>query len=242
MTDTITSTQTWTCPAGVTSVDVECWGGGGGGGGAYGSSNSGGGGGGGAYSEKLAITVVPSTGYTATVGTGGARGTGDPATNGSVGQDSWFSTTGTVLAKGGGGGKHGLNGGTGGTGGATGSGVGDTKTAGGNGATKSGVGAQPGGGGGGGGGDAAGGGNASVPTAGTGGTSNGGAGATGGSAGSEPSGTGNVRGGGGGGAGNSGGSTGVNGSAGGRGEIRITYTVGGGSAVLIPTLLLMGVG
>ncbi|HPF00186.1 MAG TPA: hypothetical protein PKY63_05930, partial [Bacteroidales bacterium] len=32
-TTTFTTSGTWTCPAGVTSVTVECWGGGGGGGG-----------------------------------------------------------------------------------------------------------------------------------------------------------------------------------------------------------------
>ncbi|HOT89646.1 MAG TPA: hypothetical protein PL028_08915, partial [Bacteroidales bacterium] len=75
----------WTCPAGITKVDVECWGGGGAGAGNKTKSDGGGGGGGGAYS-KSEITVVPGTTYTVNVGSGGTRGTG----NGSNGEDSWF--------------------------------------------------------------------------------------------------------------------------------------------------------
>ena len=41
---------TWTCPAGVTSIDIECYGGGGGG-----DIFAGAGGGGGAYSKKIPI-------------------------------------------------------------------------------------------------------------------------------------------------------------------------------------------
>src|SRR5689334_6467853 len=45
-------TSTWSCPAGVTSIQVECWGGSGGGGGVLGGvASAGGGGGGGAYSR-----------------------------------------------------------------------------------------------------------------------------------------------------------------------------------------------
>lgn len=51
------STTTWTCPAGVTSVRIECWGSG-----ANGAS-PGQGGGGGAYSKLYAHSVTPSTNY-----------------------------------------------------------------------------------------------------------------------------------------------------------------------------------
>ena len=50
----IGGTFTWTCPQGVTSVDVEVLGGGGAGG-FSGSSQGSGGGGGGAYSKKTGI-------------------------------------------------------------------------------------------------------------------------------------------------------------------------------------------
>ena len=65
----ITTSGTWTCPAGVTSVQVEAWGGGGGGAGAGGSGNlytGGGGAGGGTIVTKagdggdglIIITVI----------------------------------------------------------------------------------------------------------------------------------------------------------------------------------------
>lgn len=117
-TETFTSSTTWTCPSGVTSVDAECWGGGGDGGG-YSGTYGGGGGGGGAYSKKTSISVTPSSEYTVTVG--GAPG------------DSWFIDTSTVLAKGG---VTGTDGGAGGAGGAAASGVGDTKYSGGAGAAR----------------------------------------------------------------------------------------------------------
>lgn len=130
-TETFTTTTTWTAPTGVTSVDVEVWGGGGGGGGMNATSDGGGGGGGGAYS-KSTITVVPANNYTVTVGAAGTGSSGCTAST--AGGDSWFSTTGTILAKGGSPGA--CSTGTppaGGAGGAAGSGVGTTKFSGGQG-------------------------------------------------------------------------------------------------------------
>ncbi|WP_264521971.1 MBG domain-containing protein [Flavobacterium sp. N1994] len=98
---TITATGSWTAPVGVTSVTVEAWGAGGAGGGASSFiSAAGGGGAGGAYVKNTAITVVPNTTYTVTVGAGGTGSTG----TGGTGGDSWFGSTTTVLAKGGNGG------------------------------------------------------------------------------------------------------------------------------------------
>ena len=89
---TFTSSGTFTVPAGITSIVIECWGGGGGGGTSFGSNGAASGGGGGGYAKKT-MTVTPGTNYTVTVGTGGS-----PQQNGN---DSWFSTSATVLAKGG---------------------------------------------------------------------------------------------------------------------------------------------
>jgi len=99
---TFTTSGTWTCPAGVFSVQVECWGGGGAGGSARGQTSfraAAGGGAGGAYAKANSISVTPATVYTVTVGAGGAF----TITNGasSPGGDSWFSTSSTVIAKGG---------------------------------------------------------------------------------------------------------------------------------------------
>ncbi len=95
-------TYTFTVPAGVTSVTVECWGAGGAGGGATSNGYYGGAGGaGGAYASKV-ITVTPGNNYTVTVGQGGNGGTG----NGPSGGDSWFKNTSTVIAKGGAGGGN----------------------------------------------------------------------------------------------------------------------------------------
>lgn len=94
---TITGAGTWTVPADVYSVDVECWGGGGGG---CSSAflGSGGGGGGGGYAEKV-VCVTPGQIISLSVGAGGAAGR--PAANGG---DTWFSSAATVKAAGGGGG------------------------------------------------------------------------------------------------------------------------------------------
>ncbi len=132
VTETFTSTTTWTAPTGVTSVTAEVWGGGGGGGGMNQSSDGGGGGGGGAYSIKAGIVVVPGTGYTVTVGGAGTGNAGCTAST--AGGDSWFSTSGTVLAKGGSPGACSTGSPpAGGAGGAAASGVGDTKFSGGTG-------------------------------------------------------------------------------------------------------------
>lgn len=131
-TDSYTSTTTWICPAGVSHVDVEVWGAGGSGGYADGTGKQvGSGGGGGAYSKKLAVPVQAGHGYTATCGAPGARVPGlDPTSGG----DSWFLSSGTVLAKGG----HSVIGSEGfiaGQGGQASGGIGDTKFSGGNGGT-----------------------------------------------------------------------------------------------------------
>ena len=66
-------TYTWTCPAGVTSVQVEVWGGGGQGGNVHVARSSGsytasaGGGGGGAYAKKSAMPVTAGNSYTITI-------------------------------------------------------------------------------------------------------------------------------------------------------------------------------
>ena len=132
-TDTYTSNDTWVAPTGVTYVVVECWGAGG----DSGTSTLGGvaGAGGGAYARK-AMSVTPGNSYTVTVG----------ASNGA---DSWFSTPGMVLAKGGS--STGANDLVGGQGGQASSCIGDVKYSGGNGGNGTGTtnGSQSGSGGGG---------------------------------------------------------------------------------------------
>ena len=212
----------WTVPAGVTSVTVECWGGGGSGGaginggGTTASSNAGGGGGG-AYAIK-AVSVTPGSIISLTVGAGGAAGT---ASNN--GADSIFGSN-VVVAKGGTAGVS-VSGtsqsGAGGAGGAVATSVGDTKYAGGSGFSAV-FGTGPGGGGGSSAGIAANGNNATSGTlaaAPTGGGA-GGAGATSSGSGGNAS----SPGGGGGGAKTSS-SAQRNGGAGGTGQVRLTYTL-----------------
>ncbi|MDH4402892.1 MAG: T9SS type A sorting domain-containing protein [Flavobacterium sp.] len=107
------ATSTWTCPTGVTSIDVELWGGGGAGGSAStASATSGtrlaGGGGAGSYVKKT-LTVVPGTAYNVTVGGGGFPGATSQASGyfGLCGGKSQFSGTGitTLTASGGTGGS-----------------------------------------------------------------------------------------------------------------------------------------
>lgn len=230
------ATGTWQCPAGITSVTVECWGGGGGGGGASSASIGGGGGGGGAYSISI-LTLTPGTIYTVTVGAGAA---GVSAANGGTGGDSWFSTTGTVLAKGGGGGLFNTAAG-GGAGGASGSSVGTTKFSGGAGGTGQNLVSGSGGGGGGGAGNAAvggAGGNGGVGvggTAGAGGSVGGGAGAVGvitgaGNAGNVPGGAGS---------GASTTATSRAGGAGAAGQVIVTWTDTAGFPNLIDSYVVL---
>jgi hypothetical protein len=112
---TFTSSGTFNPPAGLSVVDkVECWGGGQAGNNGT-ATRGGAGGAGGSYSVKSNVAVSGAT--TVTVGPGGT-------TFAAAGRDSWFKTTGTVLAKGGGSpstnvGDTSFTGGAGGTNGAT---------------------------------------------------------------------------------------------------------------------------
>ncbi len=120
--DTFNANGTWTCPAGIFEIIVECYGGGGAGGNSSYSTDDthyaygGGGGGGGAYSKKT-IAVTP--GQTYNVYVGAAAG------------DTYFIDTSTVLAKGG----TNASGTTKGSGGLAAAGVGDVKYSGADGAT-----------------------------------------------------------------------------------------------------------
>ncbi|MFE3868872.1 LamG-like jellyroll fold domain-containing protein [Flavobacterium sp. LS2P90] len=146
-----TSSSTWTCPAGVTSITVEAWGAGAGGrtGGAT-KGYTGAGGGGGAYARLNAVSVTPGNTYTLTVG--GVSGF-DTAGNEST---ATFGSN-TIRAAGGSIGAAPDTNATGGTGGTVATSIGDVRFAGGNGGnsygftTSSGGGSGGGGGGGGGG-------------------------------------------------------------------------------------------
>ena len=104
--------STWTCPTGVTSIQVECWGAGGAGGSASTSSStgsrSGGGGAAGSYVKKT-MTVVPGTVYNLVVGLGGYKGATSSASGyyGNLGGKSEFSggSVTTLTASGGTGGS-----------------------------------------------------------------------------------------------------------------------------------------
>ena len=171
---TFTASGTWTCPAGVTSITVQCWGGGGGGGGAPNTAASAGNGGAGGSFAQSTVTVVPGTTYNVVVGAGGTAGANTGANGGNGGTSSFGGTL--VVAVGGTGG----NGSTAGPGTALGSTAGSVGTilyAGGNGGSAT-V-ATVSGGGGGGAGTTAAGGNASSNTGGTGGATGGGNGGNG---------------------------------------------------------------
>ena len=89
---TSVGTSSWTCPAGVTSIEVLVVAGGGGGG-----FQVGGGGGAGGVIYNNDFTVTPGTPYTVVVGGGGAGGTAASA-GGSNGSNSQF---GSLIAIGG---------------------------------------------------------------------------------------------------------------------------------------------
>ena len=120
---TFTATGSFTVPAGVTSITVECWGAGGGGGGASTTNPcAGGGGGGGSYARSI-ISVTPGNSYTVTVGTAGTAGAA--GATGGTGGYSWFYSSSTILAAGGAGGVGVTTGsGSGGSGGLTSSSIG----------------------------------------------------------------------------------------------------------------------
>ncbi|MDO8966623.1 glycine-rich domain-containing protein, partial [Algoriphagus sp.] len=198
----------FTVPAGVTSITVEVWGAGGRGGSRT-SNGSAGGGGGGAYSRSV-LTVTPGQVINYYVGFGSLTAL--------PGEDSWFSSNTTLMAKGGNSVDTNIT--TGGTGGSAAAGVGDVKFSGGNGAT---AGSNTGGGGSSAG-RAANGTNATTSTGATAPTDggNGGSGDTSGSQG--PGLNGSAPGGGGGGARRSNASgTEQVGGFGGNGQIRISY-------------------
>jgi hypothetical protein len=96
---TITSSGTWTCPAGVTSIQVEAWGGGGSGGTAT-SGGIGGGGAGGSYVINNNVTVVPGSSYLITVGSGGTA-SASASTTGTAAGSTTFPSTIPVIALGG---------------------------------------------------------------------------------------------------------------------------------------------
>lgn len=106
-TQTFTSSGTWTCPAGVTSIIVLGQGGGGGGGNGLlavppidgpdpWAGNSGGPGGKSTFLVPVFLTVIPNTTYTVTIGAGGESGNGNP------GGDTTFGGLQTFLGAGGG--------------------------------------------------------------------------------------------------------------------------------------------
>ena len=97
---TTTGAGSWTKPAGVTKVLVECWGGGGAGGGATLSDNAGSGGTGGQYSRKIITYASAQQSISYNVANTVAGTTG----NGANGNDTTWETT-VVVAKGGIGGQ-----------------------------------------------------------------------------------------------------------------------------------------
>lgn len=213
-TQTYTADGSFTVPAGVTSITVECWGAGGGG--SRITSNSGrrgGGGGGGAFALRT-FAVTQGTIYNFTVGLGGTGGTNSSFAT--AGGNTVF-IAGTIAASGGAPGfDNSTNAGAGGT---AASSFGTTTRSGGNGANGGGTNS---GGGGGGAGTANPGSNATGAAAGAGGAFGGGDGGTGVS-GSSNGNAGSTYGGGG-----SGAVTNSNtdryGGAGANGAIRITWT------------------
>lgn len=128
---------TFVVPDGVTEITVQAWGGGGKGGSASSNNKQCGGGGGGAYSSSV-LDVIPGSIHTVTIGAGSSTI--------APGQESWFSSSNTVMAKGGRSVSNDNS--SGGTGGLANDGYGQIKYNGGNGADGSDGGSRYGGGGG----------------------------------------------------------------------------------------------
>jgi hypothetical protein len=219
VTFTVSGGGNWTCPAGVTTVLAECWGGGARG------ADGGGGGGGGEYAAEPSLAVTAGKTYKFSVGAGGifvqnsaSKANGQPSSF--TGDSVTVTAHGGVIPT-----TGGTTGGTGGTGSAN-----TTHHNGGAGGTSP---SYAGGGGGGGGGTAAGGNAGSNGSGNTGGAgavavTGGGAGGAGANNPGFPVTGSGPGGGGGGGYGNLGNQPGAAGAA---GQVKVTYTVAGGSAV-----------
>jgi hypothetical protein len=106
--------NTYTVPAGVTSITVKLWGAGGGGGAGNGGSGPGGNGGGGGYTKSV-LTVTPAENLGVEVGSGGAAGSATYS-GGKGGGYSAVKRSATYLVQAGGGGGGGGNRGSGGNG------------------------------------------------------------------------------------------------------------------------------
>jgi hypothetical protein len=215
---TFIATGTFTVPAGVTSIKVECWGGGGAGGGVTGANNStraGGGGSGGTYTLAT-INVTALSQLTINVGAGGVGVSSADGGNG--GTSSVVTGSTTVSAVGGAGGKVGNGTNANGAGGGVSTGI---TFNGGSGAAAAGGNSGAGGGGAGSGGS---GGSANGTTAGAAGLNGGGIGATGLTGSGNGTAAANLSGGGSG--GRSTNNTSRVGGNGFRGQVKITYTCG----------------
>jgi len=116
----LTTGTSWTVPAGVTNISIECWGGGGGGGNR--TTLNGRGGGGGAYAKVNSYAVTPGAVIPISIGAGGGS-----AANGG---NTTFNTNICVAA----GGSAGVTNGAGGTGGLASASTGDITANGGSGA------------------------------------------------------------------------------------------------------------
>ncbi|HSD14855.1 MAG TPA: GEVED domain-containing protein [Flavobacterium sp.] len=176
---TFTTSGTWVCPNGVTSITVEAYGAGGGSGrGSETTNRNGSGGGGGGGFAKATINVTPGVTYSINIGTGGAAGTTVQDGQNGTSTTAVFDGV-TITATGGLGGKsfaNGSNGGNGGSGSVSGGGSGITTNNGGTGGTGNTTGS---GGGGGCAGSTGNGGNGSITAGGASGGGNAGAGGAG---------------------------------------------------------------